>query len=644
MNQSIPNHSPALQRAWEKVRQTLLDQRNLEGHWVGELSSSALATATAVSALGQYREHTATPIVEVTTLSKMMAKGCHWLLAQQNGDGGWGDTETSHSNVATTMLVIAAFTIAGQIHQPRTAMALERAQAYLQERGELQALRDRYGKDKTFAVPILANCAIAGLVPWKEVSALPFEAAMVPQRFYRFIHLPVVSYAIPALVAIGQVKFFKHPPWNPITRNIRRFSVQPGLRLLKRMQPTSGGFLEAIPLTSFVAMSLAHSGRADHPVVQKGIQFILDSFRDQEEQGGTWPIDTNLATWNTTLAVNALGPPGPDASGPTVNRTAPDHRSPQLLKWLLSCQFQETHPFTGAAPGGWGWSDLSGAVPDADDTPGALLAIRQWLGQDPHTDQQIHKAADAGLKWLLDLQNRDRGWPTFCRGWGKLPFDRSGNDITAHVLRALIAWQPETRQPKIQHAMATGIATGFEYLNRHQQEEGSWLPLWFGNQDEPDEENPIYGTTKVLLAYLEANRMHDAAARRGLEYLLKTQNSDRGWGGGASHERHPTTPERHDLTSSIQETALVVDLLARVLLTPEFRSEKAMVQACLQGADWLIEAVESDKIFEKWSIGFYFAKLWYYERLYPVIFTASALRNVHRYLESEASGETNSLS
>ena len=561
------------------------------------------------------------------------------MLAQQNSDGGWGDTETSHSNVATTMLVIAAFTIAGHANQPLTAAAVQRAEAYLKERGELQALRDRYGKDKTFAVPILANCAIAGLVPWKEVSALPFEAAVVPQRFYRFIHLPVVSYAIPALVAIGQVKYFQHPPWNPITRILRRFSVQPGLKLLQRMQPASGGFLEAIPLTSFVAMSLAHSDRADHPVVQKGIQFIIESFRDLGAQGGTWPIDTNLATWNTTLAINALGSEKSEATTSKSNTKAMQHCSPQLLDWLLDCQFQETHPFTGAAPGGWGWSDLSGAVPDADDTPGALLAIRHWLGEDPQIDQQIHKAAEAGLKWLLDLQNRDRGWPTFCRGWGRLPFDRSGNDITAHVLRALLAWQSDIKLPKTEPA----IATGFEYLDAHQNADGSWLPLWFGNQDHPAEENPIYGTTKVLLAYLEAGRIDEIPAKRGIAYLLETQNSDRGWGGGLSHERHSTAPQTHALTSSIQETALVVDLLARVLLIPEFRQDKALKQACLQGADWLIESVESDKIFEKWSIGFYFAKLWYYEDLYPVIFSASALRNVCRYLESETSGKTNSL-
>ena len=33
------------------------------------------------------------------------------------------------------------------------------------------------------------------------------------------------------------------------------------------------------------------------------------------------------------------------------------------------------HPYTGAAPGGWAWTDLPGGVPDADDTPGALLAL-----------------------------------------------------------------------------------------------------------------------------------------------------------------------------------------------------------------------------------------------------------------------------
>ena len=43
------------------------------------------------------------------------------------------------------------------------------------------------------------------------------------------------------------------------------------------------------------------------------------------------------------------------------------------------------------------------------------------------------------------------------------------------------------------------------------------------------------------------------------------------------------------------------------------------------GLNWLIQAVNTDSAGDGWPIGFYFAKLWYYEKLYPLIFTASAL-------------------
>ena len=100
------------------------------------------------------------------------------------------------------MLVNAAFHLAGENDSHKEM--LDRAEAYIQQKGGIKGLRERYGKDKTFAVPILTNYALAGLVPWKKVSPLPFELACFPQSFYRFLRLPVVSYAIPALVAIGQ--------------------------------------------------------------------------------------------------------------------------------------------------------------------------------------------------------------------------------------------------------------------------------------------------------------------------------------------------------------------------------------------------------------------------------------------------------
>jgi squalene-hopene/tetraprenyl-beta-curcumene cyclase len=257
-----------------QVVQQLNRLRQPEGNWAGELSSSALSTATAITAIQFYLESTGKADTE---LQQQVDSGLCWLIGEQNADGGFGDTSLSHSNISTTMLAVAALHACGKADQ--FSEELSKAQSYIDSQGGIEGLRARYGNDKTFAVPILAHCAMAGIVPWREVSALPFEAACVPQRFYNLMQLPVVSYAIPALVAIGQVKFANDPPWDPIRKTIRRLSVEPSLKVLERMQPESGGFLEAVPLTSFVAMGLIKSGRSEHPVVESGIRFLRESFR-----------------------------------------------------------------------------------------------------------------------------------------------------------------------------------------------------------------------------------------------------------------------------------------------------------------------------------------------------------------------------
>lgn len=522
----------------------------------------------------------------------------------QNQDGGWGDTDKSRSNIATTMLVCAAFHLAGAAD--RHVDMLQRAEACLDRQGGLPGLRARYGKDKTFAVPILTNCALAGLVPWREVSPLPFELACVPHAMYRFLRLPVVSYAIPALVAIGQAQYFHRKPLNPITRVVRRLAVKRSLAVVERMQPASGGFLEATPLTSFVVMSLAAVGRTAHPVVRRGVEFLVRSVRDD----GSWPIDANLATWVTTLAVNALAHSGELVAWPACT------------DWLLACQHLAVHPFTNAAPGGWGWTDLSGAVPDADDTAGALLALAAIHASARQQDaDRITSAACAGIRWLLDLQNADGGWPTFCRGWGKLPFDRSGVDLTAHAIRAFHVWRNvrDSLPPGTGVAMDAAIERGVLYLARQQRADGNWVPLWFGNQWHPAEENPVYGTARVLLAYRDLDRLGEEPARRGLAWLSARQNADGGWGGsGAGTEGGQPAG-----VSSVEETAVAAEALL------SGADDRNLRQAAERGIAWLAAAVESGRHLESSPIGFYFARLWYYEKLYPLIFSVSALGQAH---------------
>jgi len=713
-----------LRAAYEQAKGELLAERTADGHWVGELSSSALSTATAVSALAvalasgrrEPPDRYALPFAP-DFVEGLITRGVRYLLTQQNADGGFGDTDLSHSNIATTYLVVAALHLAGKADAH--AGVLARANAYIEKKGGLAGLRERYGIDKTFVVPIMTNCALAGLIDWGEIDSLPFELACVPQSLYRFVGMPVVSYAIPALVAIGQARYHHAPPRNPITRLVRWLSITRSLKVLRRMQPDSGGYLEATPLTSFVVMSLASCPHVPiaNEVIREGVKFLANSIRPN----GSWPIDTNLATWNTTLAINALAGAGEDVA---------ELVSPKCLDWLLSCQHTKRHPFTGADPGGFGWSDLAGAVPDVDDTAGALLAIDAWRGhrefQVREYDSPMRVCAVWGVRWLFGLQNRDGGWPTFCRGWGKLPFDRSGADLTAHALRALKDWidviGPKDDANRITMYKLTaqskhiivlpweqrqGANGGLRYLSRHQRADGSWSPLWFGNQDHPQEDNPVYGTAKVLFAYRDLGLMDSSEARRGVAWLVANQNADGGWGSGVwrrvrgaecgvltkphgaggvesgqgvtgsdqgGHSNVGTeysvpstqysapdqstplpSPEPRapsPLISSVEETALAVEALLAACprnategvpySAPEPRTlNPDLVTAAVEkGLTWLIERVECGEHCQPAPIGFYFAKLWYYERLYPLIFTVAALGRACRQFAHPASTGT----
>ena len=646
-----------LRSARNTVSEDLLSERNSAGHWTGQLSSSPLSTATAISALllahrdaalggsaaiSESASHQSFPESDwliQCDLSELVVQSLNWLATQQNEDGGWGDTDRSLSNISTTMLVRAAFQLTGV--PVRFADLVERADEYIKAEGGAATVKRRYGKDKTFAVPILTNCALAGLVPWSKVSPLPFELACIPPSWYRLAQLPVVSYAIPALVSIGQAKFYNDPPKNPLTKMVRKWAAQRSLAVLEKMQPLSGGFLEATPLTSFVVMSLASIGHRDHPVVLRGVEFLLESVRED----GSWPIDTNLATWNTTLAINALAD---SENCETVESDSNASRQEVLeeksLEWLLACQHHTSHPYTGAQPGGWAWTNLSGGVPDADDTPGALLALSKFYAEMPRPS--VEYAAQQAATWLLDLQNRDGGFPTFCRGWGKLPFDRSSNDLTAHSLRALAAWKtiwedsPGSDQQAICGRIDQSISRGLTFVRKHQQADGSWLPLWFGNQFHAEQANPVYGTSKVLMMFNELGLQNDVAACRGAEWLTSVQLAGGGWG-PVLEANDKTRNKKREISGAqptplptIEETALAVESLL-----PWLDMNIQFEDSISQGLDWLINAVEAGQHHQASPIGLYFAKLWYYERLYPTIFATSALTKAVEIVSHDRSNE-----
>ena len=345
----------------------------------GGTSTSALSTATAVCALAMVLRHDHEnfyPAEEKQRFRMLLERGIDWLIRNRNADGGWGDTIISHSNLSTTLLCWAVLEFT-EHHSEAWQEALANARSWITETAGgtepeiiTSCILRKYGRDQTFSIPILTHCALAGKLgefpqAWHSIKQLPFELAACPHAWFSALRLPVVSYALPALIAIGLVRHYHYPSANPITRLLRNLVKNRTLDKLSSIQPGSGGFLEAVPLTSFVSMSLAASVGVDHEVVRRGIRFLCDSVRPD----GSWAIDSNLATWVTTLSINALGS---DDDFPEEWSVVERQR---LLDYLLAQQYQSIHPYTATPPGGWAWTHLPGGVPDADDTSGALLAL-----------------------------------------------------------------------------------------------------------------------------------------------------------------------------------------------------------------------------------------------------------------------------
>ena len=602
----------------EHLTGVLLSRRVPAGHWEGRLSSSALATATAVTALAIARRAG----VDVADGSRLVADGVAWLVATRNEDGGWGDTPDSVSNISTTALVWAAlgFGTGAEVRAAEASAAawITRAAGGSEPRHLAAALAARYGRDRTFSVPILTMCAICGRLgppgsAWKLIPQLPFELSVLPRRFFGALRLPVVSYALPALISMGLARHRAGARMTGLSP-VRELAAPRALRVLETLQPSNGGFLEAVPLTSFVAMSLVAAREHRHPAATKGIAFLGASVRAD----GSWPIDTNLATWVTTLSVNALGP------RVAVVLSAAERNS--IRDWLLAQQWTIVHPYTGAAPGGWAWTDLPGGVPDADDTAGALLALAHL---DPDNDD-VRRAATAGVRWLLDLQNRDGGIPTFCRGWGTLPFDRSSTDLTAHALRAWSAWSGAL-DPDLGAQVADATGRAVRFLERSQRSDGMFVPLWFGNQHEAAEENPVFGTSRVLKGLAVVGGLPAARARavamRAEAGLLAAQNPDGGWGGSTG------------IRSSVEETAVALAAIASMPGAPD----AAPAEACRRALGWLEVETSRFRRFQPLPLGLYFARLWYAEDLYPLIFTADGVSRALSRAPSSPSARNSSL-
>ena len=256
-----------------------------------------------------------------------------------------------------------------------------------------------------------------------------------------------------------------------------------------------------------------------------------------------------------------------------------------------------------------------------------MLALMNLRGPEEVFSPEEVSSLRAAVIWLLNLQNRDGGWPTFCRGWGTLPFDRSSCDLTAHALRAVDVWLkrvPET-DTALKMRSERSMKRGVRFLQNVQRLDGTWLPLWFGHQFNADDENPLYGTSRVVRALATIGEETSDCCQKAVRWLLNNQNDDGGWSA------------RRGLESSVEETGLALDSLASLKkgsrsvggmdigMVSTTVSDPLLSNATDRAAQWLAIRVQEGTVDRPTPIGFYFARLWYFEELYPIIFAAAGL-------------------
>jgi squalene-hopene/tetraprenyl-beta-curcumene cyclase len=532
-----------------------------DDHWVGTLSSSALATAMSITDL-----HTVGP----ERYRARIERGRAWLLLTQASDGGWGDAMVDESNINATSLALAALALTSRSPSAVPRSARERLERF----GGFEAVGDP--ARCTLSGPCRTVSALAGLMDWRRIKRLRPEVVLLPHRWRR-----TISTTFPAYLSISLLHSTRAP--HPLNRlPTYQLARRTALSWLRNAQGPNGSFEESAFLTSVIVTCLVAAGLGDLPWLQPAIEFVLASQRED----GSWPIDRDLETFDTDLAVLAL----------SEADALDDSARQRVRRWLLQRQFSEECFATGAIPGGWAWAMPAG-WPDADDTAYTLVALRR-LGVPAETP-----ALQRGSDWLAWLQDGGGSWSTFVRG-SRMPFDHDCPYITGHALSALAATNRLGRDPKL-------LSRALGYLARAQRADGSFASIWF--------RDATAGTASVVEGLSGAGLRDHPIVRRGREALLGQQNEDGGWAG---HRGQPSTAE---------ETSWA--LLALLAGGPPPAGDVAAIQ---RGLDWLVRHQRPDGTWQPAPIGLYYSAMWYSDSMYALAWPAQALARARQSLATLA--------
>lgn len=253
--------------------------------------------------------------------------------------------------------------------------------------------------------------------------------------------------------------------------------------------------------------------------------------------------------WDTALACLALQEAGDAAATCAAQRG---------LNWLQQQQlidrpgdWQETRPHVEA--GGWPFQYRNDHYPDLDDTP--VVAWAMARGQDRRYQQSIARAA----RWICGMQSRNGGFAAFDADnthdyLNEIPFADHGalldpptSDVTARCVMLLARLGLPDYRAVIDRAL--------RFLAKEQEPAGPWFGRWGTNY--------IYGTWAVLAALENMGAAETRVdVQRAVRWLKGVQRKDGGWGEDNDTYLYPERAGTGRASTAFQTAWAVLALIA----------------------------------------------------------------------------------
>jgi squalene-hopene/tetraprenyl-beta-curcumene cyclase len=529
-----------------------------DGYWWGDLTGGD-ATLEADFLLLQLWLHPPAGRQWTPPKAYRVQQAVETILSHQLPDGGFHVYPQGPADVSASVKAYTALKLATCVPDVDVdAEALRRCRERILELGGIQSANSY----------VKINLSLFGLYPREYAPSVPPEMILFGKLIYemsswtRAIVLPLAilhaanpqrpvpeGFDLGELIKPGVTFEFKQGAeffswrnffyrcddlmkfWERVhPRFLRRIATRKALAWILERLDHSDGLAAIYPPMMYTVMVLEMLGFAsDHPKRQQAEReferlMVERTGRDGRKQFFFQPCFS--VVWDTAIAAYALGESGMMSC----------ERMRRCGDWLLTKEVRRKGDWSvkrpNLEPSGWYFEFANEFYPDIDDTAMVLKALSHTRAND---EGKLRETLERAVKWTLGMQSRDGGWAAFDvnNNWGFLadvPFadhnamlDPSCPDITGRVIEGLILSGVPQDHPAIRR--------GVQYLLGTQEADGSWFGRWGVDY--------IYGTFLALRGLRAAGEHeNEPHIQRANEWLRSIQNADGGWGEScASYQR-----------------------------------------------------------------------------------------------------------